>query len=933
MKATSIDFTSLQNLKNYINENSFASEKSLLVQFFDGRCDEKLFRELTEQLHTMLPNAVILGTSTSGEIMDGKIFEGKTILSFCVFQKTKLIPLSSLNCNYESGVSLANKIPPTCKTVIFFTEAIKSEPEKFLKGIDSLCPELIVSGGLAGDNDHFENTYISLNGQLFKTGVVGVALDNEKLHVLNQWKLNWNPIGKPMIITRADGKVIYELDNKPVFDVISFYFGDKAVINLPWSMKRFPLVKTEDGVHVARDIINISNDGGLICAGSFLVGEKVRFCIADVRAIVNSTNDKLSYDSEALWIYSCAGRKNFVGTPLENELRSYISQSKTCGFFTYGEFFKAPNTNSSKLLNMTTTILALSEEEELRVLPSCMFDEDNTQSDNPEALTHFLKTTTDELGQSIRALDGYKKMLDISSIISKTDNFGKITYVNNLFLEVSGYTREELIGRHFFFISHGDVPKATLSHIWATVQKGEIWKGFMTNRAKSGRPYYVKLTVMPIFDDDGKIIEHIFSRTDLTKIIMQQELLKEQMNVDALTKLPNKNKLFSAITVSTDPIIALLNIENFSDINLFYGIASGDKLLQEFATKLISLLPRTSYLLYKLEADNFVIFSSTGEVGTFCRFIEDLIEKIHKEQFLKDVQCVSIRVSAGIAKDKQQLLPRAEGALRRARANKLMWFLSDEEEIVRYQQNFKILNTLKYAIDNKKVIPYYQAIVDMQTKKIAKYESLMRISDEKGTIYTPDAFLKVAQKSKYYLALTRIVIEKALGDFSSRTEGININLSAEDIEDAPTVEFLKNAIKNFPEPARITLEIIETEAIRDYLTVIGFIQEFKELGIKIAIDDFGSGYSNFAYLVQFKADILKIDGTLVKNISKDANSFQVVAAINDFARRLGMQTVAEYVFDSSTNDMVDALLIDYAQGYYYSKPLPIENLPPSPQND
>ena len=149
----------------------------------------------------------------------------------------------------------------------------------------------------------------------------------------------------------------------------------------------------------------------------------------------------------------------------------------------------------------------------------------------------------------------------------------------------------------------------------------------------------------------------------------------------------------------------------------------------------------------------------------------------------------------------------------------------------------------------------------------------------------------------------------------------------EDIENNETVAFLKNAIKEFPEPSRITFELIKTEMVSDYKTVIAFMESFKKLGINMAIDDFGSGYSNFAYLVQFKADILKIDGTLIKEMPTDANSFQVVAAISDFARRLGMKTVAEFVSDRDVDEYVRELEIDFAQGYHYGKPISADMLP------
>ena len=187
--------------------------------------------------------------------------------------------------------------------------------------------------------------------------------------------------------------------------------------------------------------------------------------------------------------------------------------------------------------------------------------------------------------------------------------------------------------------------------------------------------------------------------------------------------------------------------------------------------------------------------------------------------------------------------------------------------------------------------------------------------------------MDIAKKSKHYQELTKQTIERALKDFKDRKESISLNISVEDVVNAETVSFLENAIKNFPQPSRISLELTETEVIADYVSVVHFIENFKNLGVKISVDDFGSGYSNFAYIVQFKADFLKIDGSLVSKIATDETSYRVVTAINNFAKSMGMKSIAEFVSDEEINSLVKELEIDYAQGYFHAKPLPIEMLP------
>jgi len=618
------------------------------------------------------------------------------------------------------------------------------------------------------------------------------------------------------------------------------------------------------------------------------------------------------------------GRKTYLGNILENEFRTYQTIAPTSGFFTFGEFFKT--SDCAIMLNFTTTVFALSEQENMELLPPPSAVKLDGIGQGIAVMSKLTNSVVDELEQTIEALDAYKIALDANSIVSKTNIQGIITYVNDLFINRSGYSEEELIGKPHTLTHHEDMPPFVFKTLWETVMQGKVWKGIITNKTKSGEAYYTETTVVPLFDEHKNVIEVISTRNDLTKIMRQQQLIQKQ-TTDNLTQLPNRVKLFDDIEASTNPYIALINIDSFGEINRFYGFESGDKLLKEFATKLLSLTTPLNYSLYKLDADNFVIFSNSEKIGKFCKTIEPIIQKIHSHQFLPELQGINIRICAGIATKKLQILSRAEEALKQARLKNCGWLLSDERAEEIHLKNFQMLQTLRSAIENDKIVPYYQAIVNVKTRQITKYESLMRLIDDFGNIHTPYFFLDVAKKSKYYSNLTRIMVEKTLFDFAGRKEDVTINLSAEDIEYDYTIAFIKNAIQHFPEPSRITFELTETEAIQDYQIISTFSKAVKQLGAKIAIDDFGSGYSNFAYLAKFNADILKIDGTLIKTMISDNNTYQIVATINDFAKRLGMQTVAEFVCNEEIDAMVKVLHIDFAQGYYHAEPLPIEKLP------
>lgn len=208
----------------------------------------------------------------------------------------------------------------------------------------------------------------------------------------------------------------------------------------------------------------------------------------------------------------------------------------------------------------------------------------------------------------------------------------------------------------------------------------------------------------------------------------------------------------------------------------------------------------------------------------------------------------------------------------------------------------------------------------MKTKQIDKYEALVRIIKDDGTVLSPFSFLDIAIKSKLYPHITKAMITKSFDFFQDKTYEFSVNLSIDDILNPSTTEFIIEKIKTFPEPQRIVFEILESDEIQDYEKLKEFIFTIKEYGCKFALDDFGSGYSNFAHVLTLNIDFLKIDSSLVKDITTNENSKAITQTIIHFASTLGLETIAEYVEDKESFEMLEGLGVDYIQGYYIGKP-------------
>ncbi len=243
-----------------------------------------------------------------------------------------------------------------------------------------------------------------------------------------------------------------------------------------------------------------------------------------------------------------------------------------------------------------------------------------------------------------------------------------------------------------------------------------------------------------------------------------------------------------------------------------------------------------------------------------------------------------------------------------------------------YIEEAKVIELLNYAISTNSVIPYYQGIRDNNSGLITRYEALMRIRDREGKVYTPFVFMDLSKKYKYYSRLSKLLITKALSDFENREESISINISYYDIQSSSFRIWMINKLKKFPQPERVIIEFVETENTRGLDVLSEFIYSIKSVGSKIAIDDFGTGYSTFATIVSLNPDYIKIDGSIIGALINNTNNQIILKTISYMAKQMETSTVAEFVDNQSVQDIVESQGVQFSQGFFYSKPQPIEEI-------
>ena len=430
---------------------------------------------------------------------------------------------------------------------------------------------------------------------------------------------------------------------------------------------------------------------------------------------------------------------------------------------------------------------------------------------------------------------------------------------------------------------------------------------------------YLEVHKAPLIDANGNTIGTIGSGRDVTAQFLLEQKIEKLAYFDQLTSLPNRQKILLDINEKSPTACVIFNIDEFKEINDFFGTVNGDKILQEIANWFLNI----DFESYRINGDEFaILYYDDISIEDLKSTIENLLSLFEKELFHIEDELIHVQFSVGIAKVKDNLLTKADIAVHSAKENKIRISIYEENANIeqKFKKNIAIAAAIREALFENRIICFYQPIVDLKTNTIVKYETLVRMIDKNNQIIPPLDFLRIAKKTKLYSYITKEVIRQACKTFENRKEYFSINLSIDDIKDASTVQEIINTIIKTKTASRIIFEILESEGIENYDEVVNFITQIKALGAKIAIDDFGTGYSNFEHILKLNVDFIKIDGTLIKNVVHNEKHKIIVETIVDFAKKIKAKTIAEFVSDEAIYLTIKEIGVDFSQGYYTGKP-------------
>lgn len=535
-----------------------------------------------------------------------------------------------------------------------------------------------------------------------------------------------------------------------------------------------------------------------------------------------------------------------------------------------------------------------------------------------------------------------------SSIII-TDTRGNIEYVNAQFTRLTGYTLEEVLGKNPKFLKSGDTLPEEYNRLWEMITSGKEWRGEFHNKKKNGESYWEYASISPIRNPEKTITNFIAIKEDITERKRFESQLEFLASHDPLTNLFNRRRfqeelegrLAYAERYGNCGALLFLDIDNFKYVNDTLGHSEGDKLLIALANLTQKRLRETD-ILARIGGDEFALFLPNIDLNNALSVAEQVRKSVQQSIVALNNQFAGITVSIGIAlfpehgNTMKTLLTSADLAMYHAKENgrnQSCVYTPDHKTKIELRLSWE--ERIREALKQEKFILYLQPILDLRNNSVAGYEALLRMIDKDGEIILPGDFLDIAEQFGLIHDIDRWVVSQAIEiiakrKFAENNWNLEVNLSGTVFNDTEILSLTKQKLSKYSvDPRTLVFEITETAVIPSMVKAQSYITTLKSLGCKFALDDFGSGFSSFYYLKHLPIDYIKIDGSFICNLPNDHVDQHMVKAIVEVARGLGKETVAEFVSDEETVQILKNYGVDYAQGYYIGIPCEMPVIPVS----
>lgn len=543
----------------------------------------------------------------------------------------------------------------------------------------------------------------------------------------------------------------------------------------------------------------------------------------------------------------------------------------------------------------------------------------------------------------------YRRAVDAAAIFSETDLSGRITYVNDQFCAISGYSREELIGQNHRLLNSGLHSADFFAGLWRTIALGSVWKGEICNRAKDGSLYWVDSTMVPVLDEvTGRVDRYLSIRFDISEKRQLLHSLQWRVGHDVLTGLPNRAFLSDLLDQALEfsrqeniPLaVCMLDLDGFKAVNDGYGHASGDLLLVEVAKRLRAIV-RGEDVVARLAGDEFVLV---------LRYVRDLPElRAALNRVLGAISApyslhgkdINVFASIGVTlfpydnEDAETLLRHADQAMyvakQRGRNRFHLFDVSRDQEVKATHQT---VERVRQALAAGELRLHFQPKVNMRRGEVVGFEALLRWEHPQNGLVLPRDFLPLVEETDLIIDIGEWVMDQVLAQLHRWQQAgqgwpISINIAARHFQRADFVERLRQVLARHAQvaPQLLDLEIVESVAVENIQHVSACLQACQALGVQFSLGDFGTGYSSLSYLKRLRTQTIKIDKSFVRDILHDRDDLALTTAVIGLARAFGRQVIAEGLESVEHGLLLLQLGCEVAQGYFIARPMPPAEVP------
>ncbi|SFB79299.1 PAS domain S-box-containing protein/diguanylate cyclase (GGDEF) domain-containing protein [Marinospirillum celere] len=529
-----------------------------------------------------------------------------------------------------------------------------------------------------------------------------------------------------------------------------------------------------------------------------------------------------------------------------------------------------------------------------------------------------------------------------------TDAQARIVNANQAFERISGYSKEELLGKNPRILNSGRQSPEVYQAMWQALNEQGHWEGEFWNRNKSGEIYAVNLTISALYDDEQprQVRNYLALISDITRLKDNETKLERLAHYDILTCLPNRLLLIERLQQAILDVdnnrhflaVALLDLDGFKSINEQHGHEIGDRFLLELTRRLVAQA-KGSDILARVGGDEFVLVLNPLVCKSDSEPLLNELLQVIADTYIVDDLVLQVTASIGVtfyptdSADAEQLLRHADQAMAIAKQegkNCISFFDPQEDKSLRYL--YAQGKEVEKALQQGELVLYYQPKIHSGNHQIIGAEALIRWQHPVKGLLAPGQFLPIIQNHPVMLEVGRWVMQAALQQLDAWQAAniqcpLSINLHSAQIQEEGFLDELQELLDGYPQvnPASLEIEVLETTAVVDMLTVSRALQGIRKLGVQISIDDFGTGYSSLSYLKHLPVNTLKIDQSFVRDLLDDSDDLAIVQGVISMAAAFKLKVIAEGVETRLHSVKLMELGCVQVQGYGVSRPLPAED--------